>query len=87
MLNRVLLTALLSLSACSQLPDAPEIWQCGYSVKFNKFRCVNTRTKEAINLSRNDPHMEAAQCLSVDDYRSSQAWVESIIEISKQRCK
>lgn len=77
----------LSLEACASLPPFPEIWQCAYSVKFDKFRCVNTSTKAAINLKRNDPRMEAAQCLSADDYKKSEEWLTSVLEIANKRCR
>ena len=86
---RTLLAALsLSFIGCgTQVPNFPEVWQCGYSVKFNKFRCVNTKTKEAMNLSRDDSRMEAAQCMSVNDYKASEHWVSVVKSIAEQRCK
>lgn len=76
----------LSLSACQSLPPFPEVHQCAYSVKFNKFRCCDTQTKECLNLKRDDASMEAAQCLSADDYKKSEAWVQSVIDIANQHC-
>lgn len=86
MLKMILLITSLELIACSSLPPFPEVWQCGYSIKFNKFRCVNTKTKQAINLKRDDPHMEAAQCLSFEDYKASELWVSNVKGIAEQHC-
>lgn len=87
-LKIALLTIALVLSACgTPLPEPPEVWQCGYSVKFNKFRCVNTRTKEKINVSRDSAQMEGAQCLPAGDYAKSERWVDELIRIARQRCK
>lgn len=77
----------ISLSSCAKVPPFPEIHQCAYSIKFNKFRCCNTRSKECFNLSREDERMEAAQCLSADDYKKSEAWVQAVINIANERCK
>lgn len=86
---KTLLVALsLSLVGCgTQVPDFPGVVQCAYSVKFNKFRCVNTKTKEAFNVSRDDSRMEAAQCLSADDYKASEHWVSVVKSIAEKRCK
>lgn len=87
-LKIALLTIVLSLSGCgTPLPEPPEVWQCGHSAKFNKFRCVNTRTKEKINLSRDSAQMEGAQCLTAPDYAKSERWVDLLIQIARQRCK
>lgn len=44
-------------------------------------------TKEAINLKRDDPKMEAAQCLSADDYKITAEWIDSVIQIANERCR
>lgn len=77
----------LGLSACASLPPFPSVNQCGYSVKFNKFRCCNTETKKCFDLKRDDKKMEAAQCLNADDYAKTEAWVDSVIEIANKRCR
>jgi hypothetical protein len=86
MLKIALLVISLASFGCAQLPPFPEVWQCAYSSKLNKFRCVNTRTKQALDLRRDDPNMEGAQCMSIEDYRKSEAWIDSVIEIANQRC-
>lgn len=89
---KTILTALkmglliISLVSCGTVPKFPEVMQCGYSIKFNKFRCCDTDTKKCVNLKRDDPAMEAAQCLSAADYKKSEAWVQSVIDIANQRC-
>lgn len=75
-----------SLISCASLPPFPPVNQCAYSVKFNKFRCCNTDTKKCFNLKRDDQRMEAAQCLSADDYKASEAWLQDVINIANQRC-
>jgi hypothetical protein len=65
----------------------PGVYQCQYSGNPRAFYCVNTKTKEKIKLSADDPSMKAAQCLSADDYKKSEAWVKSVIEIAKTRCQ
>lgn len=82
-----LLAIALGLSACGRIPDPPAVWACGYSIKFNKFRCVNTETKKAVNVSRDDSQMEAAQCLSADDYKRSERYVSELLKLAEQRCK
>lgn len=81
----ILLT--IFLSACASLPPTPEVKQCGYSIKFNEFDCVDTKTKATTLLSRSDKRMEAAQCLSADDFKAMEAWVTAVEEIAEQRCK
>jgi hypothetical protein len=83
----ILLITILSLFGCGKLPPAPPVWQCAYSIKFNKFRCVNSQTKEATNLRRDDPAMEAAQCLSADDYKKGQRYVALLKRMAEERCK
>lgn len=87
-LKTILLTITLSLTGCLDLvPNPPEIWQCGYSVKFNKFRCKNTVTGQAVNVDRNDSAMEASQCLRADDYKAMARWIDQVKEIANKRCK
>lgn len=77
----------LVLSGCGSLPAFPNVAQCGYSVKFNKFRCCYTQTKECFNLKRDDSKMEGAQCLSGQDYKKSEAWVDSVVQIANTHCR
>lgn len=79
---------LSSLVGCgSSLPPFPPIWQCGYDYVDTVFRCVNTDTKEHKLLSAYDPSMQGAQCLSLEDYKSSEAWVAAMKEIAQKRCQ
>ncbi len=84
MIKALLLTT--SLISCASLPPFPPVDQCAYSVKFSKFRCCNTDTKKCFNLKRDDSKMEAAQCLSADDYKASEAWVQNVLNIANTRC-
>lgn len=86
-LKAILLITTLSFIGCAKLPPAPALWQCAHSIKFNKFRCVNTQTKEAVNLRRDDPDMEAAQCLSAEDYKKGQRYVGTLKRLAEERCK
>lgn len=60
--------------------------QCGYSVKFNKFRCCDNDGKNCFNLKRDDASMEAAQCLSADDFKKVSEWVDTVKQIAEERC-
>jgi hypothetical protein len=86
-LKTMLLILSLSLVACGKIPEPPEVWQCAYSVKFNKFRCVNNKTKEAVNLSREDAGMEGAQCLTREGYLAMQKWIGELESLAEKRCK
>jgi hypothetical protein len=88
--KRLFATSLVAglLSGClTSAPPAPEVHQCAYSNKFKKFRCCNTRTEKCFNLSLTSGSMEGAQCLSLSDYRKSEAWVQQVIELAEQRCQ
>ena len=87
MLKGVLLTISLSLFACNELPSYPEVWQCAYAGDPRAFYCINTVTKEQKKIDALDDSMRAAQCLSPSDYVKSEAWVSSIKDIARQRCR
>lgn len=84
-LSLALLT--ICLSGCGSVPEPPEVYQCAYTIKFNKFRCCNTKTKACINLSREDASMEAAQCLSASDFAAAEAYMKTLKTLAEQRCK
>jgi hypothetical protein len=69
------------------LPDFPEVWQCQINGNPRAFYCVNTETKKQMKLPIDDPSMKGAQCLSADDYKKSEAWVDAVINIAQIRCK
>jgi len=80
----------LSLSAIGcgkEVPDAPEHDKCTYSIKFSKWRCCNSETKKCENRALNDPRMENAQAVSLDDFNELEDWTDTVIQIAKQRCK
>ena len=83
----ILLSGMFLASCAPGVPDMPEVYQCQYSGKPRAFYCMNTKTKEKIKLSADDPSMKAALCLSADDYKKSEAWVKSVIELAKTRCQ
>lgn len=86
-LKKRLIGITLLLSGCSSLPPFPHVNQCGYSVKFNKFRCCDENGKSCFNLRREDPKMEGAQCLSGSDYKKASHWIDSVTGIAQQRCR
>ncbi len=87
MLKSALLILVLSSIGCgTTLPAFPDVYQCAYSDKFQKFVCYSTQTSKRLDRSLQSPIMEGAQCLSPDDYAKSQAWVESVIEIAERKC-
>lgn len=83
-LSLVLLTILLN--GCATLPPFPEVWQCGYTYKFKKFRCVNTESKVQFDVKYDRPEMEGAQCLPPDHYKSVAQWVAAVKEIAETKC-
>jgi hypothetical protein len=83
----LLMLSCLNILGCDGAPKPPVLWQCGYSIKFSKFRCVNTETKETLNLSRDDMKMEGAQCLSLDDYKKSEKYISELITYAREKCK
>lgn len=86
-LKILLLGISLNLAGCAVIPPFPEVEQCAYSIKFNKWRCCNTETKACRNVTRNDSSMEAAQALSADDYKKVSDWVDTVKQIAEERCK
>lgn len=87
MRKSVLFVLLLASSGCGKLPPFPAVWQCAHVGNPARFHCVNTETDEVKVLSDSSEQMQAAQCLSLDDYRSVVAWVNSIKSIAEKRCK
>jgi hypothetical protein len=78
---------LLMLMGCGKLPDFPETLQCAYSHSNQLFICVNTKTKAKVRLRADDPWMKNAQCVSLDDYKAGQTWVQTVKRIAERRCK
>lgn len=89
MRKSVLFAIAISLSGCAQLPKVPRHVQYGTHADVNPpgFYGVDNESSERVYRTFQDPHMKAAQCLSVDDYRSFQAWVSQVKEIAEQRCR
>jgi hypothetical protein len=82
-----LLITVLSLSACKTLEDAPAVWQCQYNGSPRKFFCKNTHTGERRTVPADSSSMKAAQCLSADDFRSMQNYVDYLIDEAQRRCQ
>jgi hypothetical protein len=87
MLKSALLILSLSVGACGSVPRFPQVEQCAYSVKFNKFRCVNVKTKAKRNVSRESKEMEGAQCLSINDYKQAETWLATVKEMAERKCR
>lgn len=87
-LKIALLTISLSLISCGDVvPEFPEVWQCQYNGSPRAFYCVNSKTKARMKLDAGSSRMKGAQCLPADDYRQSEAWVQTVKEIAQQRCR
>lgn len=80
----------ISLTACGHLPTwvpkPPVIDRCTYSIKFKKWRCTNSATNVSEDRALNDPRMENAQAVSLDDYNKGQAWWDSFRNEIRNRC-
>lgn len=77
----------ISLLSCGSLvPDFPEIWQCQVNGSPRAFYCVNTKTKEQKKIAIDSSEMKAAQCMSAEDYKKSEEWVQTVINIANERC-
>lgn len=88
-LKRILLTIglVLSITGCRTIEDAPQVWQCQFNGSPRAFFCVNTHTKERRKLSAESPTMKAAQCLSAQDYKTMQSYVDYLIREAGKRCR
>lgn len=84
--TKTLLLAIFLSAGCSVIPPFPEVNQCAYSIKFNKWRCCDTETKKCQNVDRNDPSMEAAQAVSADDYKKITEWLDSVKKEAEIHC-
>lgn len=83
-----LLTISLAVNGCGfGVPEFPEVYQCAYAGNPRAFYCVNTVTKAKLKLPLDDSRMKGAQCLSASDYKKSEAWTKSVIELAKTRCQ
>lgn len=89
MLKKALTTIALSLSACESLPKFPEVVQYGAhaDIKPPGYYGVDSDTGAKFYKPFTDPSMKGAQCLSPEDYKKSEDWVQSIVEIAKQHCE
>jgi hypothetical protein len=81
-----LLILSFSLFACSKLPPFPEVYKCAWAGEPRAFFCVNTETGARIRVAPMDSSMNGAQCLSLEDYRKSENWVETIKKMAEKRC-
>jgi hypothetical protein len=85
----LLALSLSSFFGCASVPEFPEITQHSVHADVSPpgFYGVNNKTNARTFKQFDDPSMKGAQCLSADDYRASEAWVEQVIELAKQRCQ
>lgn len=86
-LKTILFLSCLSLSCNSNLASPPPINQCQFNGTPLAFFCENTDThvKEKIELT--DPRMKAAQCVSADDFKTMQTYVEYLMREAERRCR
>ena len=84
--KRLSLLLCLSLGACAKIPVEPDVWLCGYSVKFDRFSCVHTESKEQVELKRDDPIMEAAQCIQPNAFNEYMSWVSQVKKVAERKC-
>lgn len=83
------LTALFLISlnlGCSQVPPYPEVWVCVHLTRLHFFRCENTKTKEKITIPDESMKMDKSICLSIEDYKKSEDWVQTVKSIAEKRC-
>ena len=81
------LTALTLTSCGTGLPPPPEVLQCVYTGSPRAFYCVNTRTRQRVTYSADASEMKAAQCMSADDYKKSEVYVKSLIDLIRTQRK
>ncbi len=79
----------IGLSGCGRgIPDFPDnVFQCQYNGTPRAFYCVNVKTKDKMKIPGDSSAMRAAQCLSADDYKKSEAWVQTVVALAEKRCK
>lgn len=79
----LLTTIFLSLTSC--LATAPVINHCGYSWEFQLWRCKDTGNNANYSLPLNDPTMEGAQALPINDqYHSFKRGSDYLDYLEKQ---
>lgn len=87
MISFTVVISFFGVTGCGkQLPEFPQINQCSYSWKYKKFRCTDTKTHVSKNVALDDPSMEGAQAMSLRDFDKSEAWVNRVADMAKERC-
>lgn len=78
-----------SLSGCETLPPVPHHVQYGVYPDVNPpgFYGVDNVSKAHVYHGFMDMEMKAAQCLTADDYKAWEAWIQSVEDIAQRRCK
>lgn len=90
MLKKSLLRISLALSVlvgCKTVKSAPDVWQCTIAGNPKAFYCINTKTQKRWKLDLDDPEMAGVQCVSGDDYKRLQRWVDYLIGEAINNCK
>ena len=86
----VLLALSVSLVSCGKFawaPEPPAVDQCAWSVKFQAFYCVNTKTGAKTKIPGTDPRMDKAQALSAKDYNRSEKWANKVKTLAEDHCE
>lgn len=86
-IGALLLAVLLAMFGCGKVPPFPETWQCAFSYANQKFYCVNTKTKEKRRIPIDSVEMKMAQCVSLDDYKAGETWVQAVKAIAERKCR
>ncbi len=82
-----LLILSLGLNGCRHIAKAPEVDLCQYNGTPRAFYCVNTETRAKEKRAASDPRMKAAQCLSADDSKTTDAYIDYLIGVARKRCQ
>lgn len=83
----LILCALFLASCGKEVPEFPQVSQCVFKVKYQAFYCVDNKTKARVKISVQDFAMDAAQCLSAEDYKKSERWIGDVRAIAEEKCK
>lgn len=83
---RKLALLIIVLEGCASLPPFPSVYQCGYRHDRAAFYCVNTETKAQVKIPENSEVMKGAQCLSPNDFKAVENWVQTVEQEAQQHC-
>ncbi len=79
----------LSLGGCalpSWVPEAPEVNRCTYSLRFQKWRCKDSKTGAVEDRRLDDPRMENAEAISKKDSLKMSKWLDDVLKLANSHC-